>query len=364
MFEVHQFSQFAGSAKAVAQSKADLLQSKCVAVVGDVRTGKSSFLRCLQRCFAGSAVFFELSKSVESEADFTRSVENFFRRKVCVTKLCNPAAAADDDTLPRYVVIDDLDILLAFNASAIMTSIAAMIKLGCRFVLSMDKDSVRKFKLKKESLMLYLDDTLDAATMKRWVKQWFPDVLTDAESEAGFVRAMAAAAASEGVVKDMLNHFHVTPGIPRSERGIQWDREGNYKSIENIYTRELTFEEAYRAAESAGGSMLWQIASQNATLFLGARKRQDYMARMDRTICGAFLEVQGHMGKERHANCIGIAIAILAWSNLTKKVDLRKLVYSKAIGNGGARALEKKNIAAKAVTNGLTLCEMAWVTSQ
>jgi hypothetical protein len=44
----------------------------------------------------------------------SRSVENFLRRKVDVSKLCS--LVNDEDTgyvLPRYVIVDDLDILLS-----------------------------------------------------------------------------------------------------------------------------------------------------------------------------------------------------------------------------------------------------------
>jgi hypothetical protein len=236
-------------------------------------------------------------------------------------------------------------------------------KLGCRFIITLDKDSARKYKLKKESMMIYLDDKLETADLKKWGKQWFPDALTDTNEEINLCRAMRAAESAKGSMKDMLNQINSVHTVPDSARGIQWERDGNYKAIEKIFTGELKLDDAYKAAESIGGTMLWQIAWQNSKLFC-LKKKTDYYDRMIRMIDGIDLEFQGHMGKDRHVNCIGTAIAITAWSNLASKVNLSKFEYSKTIGNGGARALDKKNVATKAFANGVTLSEMSRILSE
>lgn len=361
MFQVETFSQFAGNRKCIVQAKTELLEHKYITVVGDVRSGKSSFLRCITSHFSKKASFHHMSKNIESENEFTKSVENFMRRKVDVTKLCTMSDDGDTDlNLPRYIIIDDLDILLAYDTRSIFNSIAAAMKLGCRFVFALDKDSARKYKLKKDSLMIYLEDRIETNDMKKWVKLWFPDALTNDDSEAGLCKAMRAVEAANGSMRDMLDHFYVVPTDFDAGKGIQWDRDGNYKSIERIYTQDLSFDDLYNAAESTGGSMLWQIAWQNSKLY-SAAKKDAYLARMLNMIDGVDLEFQGHMGKDRHANCIGTALAISSWSGLAPKVDMRKLEYSKTIGNGGARALDKKNLAVKAFANNVTLCEMSRV---
>jgi hypothetical protein len=334
-------------------------------IVGDVRSGKSSILKCILNHFEGKAAFHELSRNIESEPEFSRSVENFLRRKVDVSKLCSLVNDEDTDTsLPRYVIVDDLDILLAHDSKSILTSTMALMKLGCRFIITLDKDSARKFKLKKESTMVYLDDKLETSDLKKWGKQWFPDAMTDDASEINMCKAMRAAESAKGCMKDMLEHYYTsTTSAIVSPKTTQWERDGNYKSIEKIFTGSLNLDDAYNAAESVGGTMLWQIAWQNSKMFF-LKKKTDYYDRMLRMIDGIDLEFQGHMGKDRHVNCIGTAIAITAWSNLSTKVNLSKLEYSKTIGNGGARALDKKNVAAKAIANGVTLCEMSRILSE
>jgi hypothetical protein len=67
---------------------------------------------------------------------------------------------------PRYVIVDDLDILLAHDSKSILTSTMALMKLGCRFIITLDKDSARKFKLeeREEYDEVYLDDKLERLT--------------------------------------------------------------------------------------------------------------------------------------------------------------------------------------------------------
>jgi hypothetical protein len=366
MFEVTKFAQFAGNAKNITSAKTGFLDSKIVTIVGDVRTGKTSFVQCIVSHFGKRAMFHHLSKDVETEAAFSRDIDNFLRRKVCVTTLCQPIvpdAEAPDADAPRYVVVDDLDILLAYDTKALVTSVLALVKKGCRFIITLDTDSARKYKLKhkfkSDSLMLYLDAKIETAVMKRWAKQFFEDALTDDACEAAFCKAMAAASAADGSIADMLNHFHTIPNISRKEKGIQWTRDGNNRAVERIFTAAMPVDEIYRAAESTGGSMLWQNAWQNAMVYM-ARKKGDYLLRLEAMIRGVDLEHQGHMAKDRVVNCMGITAAIYAWSNVTKKVSYASLVYSNAIGNGGARALEKKNLAARALSSGVTIYEISW----
>jgi hypothetical protein len=84
---------------------------------------------------------------------------------VDVSKLCSLVDDQDTDTnLPRYVVVDDLDILLAHDRSLFWHPYWLSWSWDVDSPL---KDSARKYKLKKESMMIYLDDKLETADLKK-----------------------------------------------------------------------------------------------------------------------------------------------------------------------------------------------------
>jgi hypothetical protein len=87
----------------------------------------------------------------------------------------------------------------------------ALMKLGCRFIITLDKDSARKFKLKKESTMVYLDDKLETSDLKKWGSNGSLDAMTDDDaSEINMCKAMRAAESAKGCMKDMLEHYYTS----------------------------------------------------------------------------------------------------------------------------------------------------------
>jgi hypothetical protein len=102
-----------------------------------------------------------------------------------------------------------------------------------RMIHHHDKDSARKFKLKKESTMVYLDDKLETSDLK--MGQWFPrrhDVRRERNQYAQSHESMESA---KGCMKDMLEHYYTSTTLPSSPKTTQWERDGNYKPQKRFF---------------------------------------------------------------------------------------------------------------------------------
>jgi hypothetical protein len=102
--------------------------------------------------------------------------------------------------------------------------------------------------------------------------------------------------------------------------------------------------------------MIWQNVWQNAPL---ACSRALYKVKLRRMLDGVELEHTGHLQMERVVMCTGTAIAISPWCGSAARVDMGKMVYTKTISNGGARALAKQVASEKALSCNLTVFEWA-----
>jgi adenosyl cobinamide kinase/adenosyl cobinamide phosphate guanylyltransferase len=336
--------------------QAGLLNEKLVVVVGDVRSGKTTFLKCIQEHFAGRAQFHVLASSVDSERELMKSVENIMSRKVSVMKLCETDGAHNDPDIPRYVVIDDIDVLMAGDR-AIAAALVKLLAAGARFLVSIDTDGARKLKLKKGALVVYLDPVMTVDQLTRWVKN---TLITDDVSEQDFVRAIDLCQQSGGHVADFMDAYlsGSTTVQPSAAIGTapKWSRYSTYDAVAIVLTTAMSVEELLCAAESEGGSMIWQNVWQNAPI---ACSRVSYKANLRRMLDGVELEHAGHIQMERVVMCAGTTIAISPWCNAAPRVDVRKMVYTKTISNGGARALAKQVASEKAIAANLTVFEWA-----
>jgi hypothetical protein len=349
---------FAGSSGAVSAICKGLLANKVVVVVGDVRSGKTTFLKCVQQHFRDRAQFHPLSPAVDCERELTRSVENIMSRKVSVMDLCvgGDASPAMDPAAPRYVVIDDLDVLMAGDR-AIAAALVKLIAAGARFLVSIDTDGARKLKLKKGALVVYLDSELTVDQLTRWVKNTF---ITEDVPEHDFVRAVSLCQQSAGSVADFMDAYHdgattLQPRLAYSQ-APKWSRYSAYEAVAHVMTQPVSVEELLAAAESEGGSMIWQNVWQNAPL---SCSRAAYKLGLRSMLAGVELEHVGHLQMERMIMGVGIANAIAPWCNKAARVDMRKMVYTKTISNGGARALAKQVASEKAIVANLTVFEWA-----
>lgn len=331
------FSHFVGNQSVIALAKAEFASAKVTIVVGRVRGGRTTFVRCLEQQFADAFRFerYDCDDGVDA-----------LRTSICNADARKPGAmeawiSGRDDALVApglKVVLDDFD-PTERGICAMLEGVATTLRGANGIVIVTDGGGLRKLSSMKKrgALVLALANPGREAVL-RWARK---ALLPDCPEEADLDRLRAMMKACDNSIA-RLEVAYATGASPETAAMDSPDKVGedNATMMHRIFGKGVTVDELMRMVEDDGGTMLGQLVVHNAPST--GMEDDAYVAALSASLDGMVLERSGHVRHEKLACTAGHVLSISPFLRASDRVDKAGFSYTSSMAQGGARAAARR----------------------